>query len=117
MRKDEIKELREDYSPPPHFMDGFKGLSEGSRPPFEWVFIGPPGARTLLHEDIWRVPLRQGTPDPTMASAEIPEQEEVERWNGQSISCSHRTLAEFVEEGSREICFSAPLMVCVLCLA
>lgn len=50
---DDLPELRGQYTPPPHFVDGFQGLSEDSRPPFEWLFIGPAGAKTVLHEDIW----------------------------------------------------------------
>lgn len=50
---DDLPELREHYTPPPHFIDGFSRLDEGARPPFEWLFIGPSGAKTVLHEDIW----------------------------------------------------------------
>mmetsp|Transcript_15333 Transcript_15333/g.42880 ORF Transcript_15333/g.42880 Transcript_15333/m.42880 type:complete len:180 (+) Transcript_15333:85-624(+) len=50
---DDLSSLRGSYTVPPHFVDGFQGLSEDSRPPFEWVFIGPAGAKTVLHEDVW----------------------------------------------------------------
>jgi len=50
---DDVPELRGQYAAPDHFVDGFQRLSEDARPPFEWLFIGPAGAKTTLHEDIW----------------------------------------------------------------
>jgi hypothetical protein len=54
MWQDDAPELSADYSPPPHLScDLFQRLSPSRRPPFTWLFLGPAGAETRLHVDVW----------------------------------------------------------------
>ena len=46
------------YLPPPHFDDLFTRLPAAKRPPFQWLFLGPAGATTPLHVDIWHTDVR-----------------------------------------------------------
>lgn len=50
---DDCPELSADIAPLPHFEDFFQLLPENRRPPFKWIFIGPAGAYTPLHVDVW----------------------------------------------------------------
>jgi histone arginine demethylase JMJD6 len=40
-------------NPPEYFPDKFKKLDQEFQPPFTWIFIGPKGAYSPLHRDIW----------------------------------------------------------------
>ena len=47
-------QLEEDFpNPPPYFPDKFKGVDKSLQPPFTWLFLGPQGAYSPLHRDIW----------------------------------------------------------------
>ncbi|EKX43168.1 hypothetical protein GUITHDRAFT_73345 [Guillardia theta CCMP2712] len=47
-------ELLQDFPNPPEcFPDKFKALATEFQPPFTWIFIGPQGAFSPLHRDIW----------------------------------------------------------------
>ncbi|KAK9821692.1 hypothetical protein WJX74_008781 [Apatococcus lobatus] len=50
---EDVPELAALYQPPRHFQDHFQWLPEHQRPPFTWLFVGPRGAATPLHVDIW----------------------------------------------------------------
>ena len=52
---DDIPELVDDFTPPPlfHSTDAFLRLPEDLRPPFRWLFFGPPGTESKMHVDIW----------------------------------------------------------------
>ena len=51
---DDHPELEHDFpNPPPYFPDKFKGLDKNFQPPFTWIFVGPAGAYSPLHRDIW----------------------------------------------------------------
>jgi histone arginine demethylase JMJD6 len=50
----EHPELSADYSFPPYFFDWFKRLPPFMQLPYPRIFIGPKGAVTPLHMDIWR---------------------------------------------------------------
>jgi histone arginine demethylase JMJD6 len=46
--------LLDDFpNPPKSFPDKFKRLDKDFQPPFTWIFIGPEGAYSPLHRDIW----------------------------------------------------------------
>ena len=51
---EEQGQLLHDFpNPPPYFPDKFKKLDQNFQPPFTWIFIGPEGAYSPLHRDIW----------------------------------------------------------------
>ena len=52
--EDDCESLCADVEPPlPHFEDYFMLLQKGQQPPFHWLFLGPAGAVTPLHVDVW----------------------------------------------------------------
>ena len=51
---EEQQNLLDDFpNPPKFFPDKFKKLDKEFQPPFTWIFIGPEGAYSPLHRDIW----------------------------------------------------------------
>ena len=51
---DDVPELLDDFpADSPYFRDFFKALKPSWQPPFTWLFLGPRGARTRLHVDVW----------------------------------------------------------------
>lgn len=50
----EYPELSTDYSSPPYFFDWFARVPSFMRLPYPRIFIGPKGAVTPLHVDIWK---------------------------------------------------------------
>ena len=51
---DDSEELLQDFPAfPTFFPDKFKKLDSEFQPPFTWLFIGPKGAFSPLHRDIW----------------------------------------------------------------
>lgn len=46
-------ELRQDYTEPPYFYDWFRFMPNALRLQYPRIFVGPQGAVTPLHEDIW----------------------------------------------------------------
>ena len=47
-------ELKTDYSEPQYFFDWFRLLPAALRMPYPRLFLGPRGATTPLHVDVWR---------------------------------------------------------------
>ena len=50
----EHPKLRDDHSVPPYFFDWFKFFPPFLRMPYPRIFIGPKGAVTPIHMDVWR---------------------------------------------------------------
>ena len=51
---DDVPELLDDFAgDSPYFRDFFKSLKPSWQPPFTWLFLGPRGAQTRLHVDVW----------------------------------------------------------------
>ena len=60
---DDVPALLHDFpADSPYFRDYFKTLKEMWQPPFTWLFLGPRGAQTRLHVDVWHTDAWWGSP-------------------------------------------------------
>ena len=50
----EYPELQKDYTVAPHFFDWFRLLPSFLRMPYPRLFLGPKGAKTPVHVDVWK---------------------------------------------------------------